>query len=180
MASILTLLPEGFEEIEAITPIDLWRRAGLTVTTAALADTIHVTGRSGLTLHADTPLAAVPADAAFDALFLPGGPGVKHLRTDARVRARVQALAVGEGWLLAICAAPTVLFDAGVLEGKRYTAHFSVASELPQLEAKERVVVDGRVITSRGAGTALDFALMVIRQMLGGAEADKVAVSICA
>jgi protein deglycase len=180
MAAILTLLPEGFEEIEAITPIDLWRRAGLTVTTAALADGIHVTGKNGITIHANTPLSAVPVEAAFDALFLPGGPGVKHLRADPRVRERVLAQVAAGGWVLAICAAPTVLADAGVLAGRHYTAHFSVAGELPELDATARVVVDGRVITSRGAGTAQDFALETIRQLLGAAEAEKVAVAISA
>jgi protein deglycase len=180
MPTILTLLAEGFEEVEAITPIDLWRRAGLTVTTAALADSMHVTGRSGITIHADTTLAAVSAGADFDVLFLPGGPGVKHLRADARVRPLVLAQAAANRWLVAICAAPTVLHDAGLLAGRRYTAHFSVAEELKELRADERVVVDGRIVTSRGAGTAIDFALEVIRQVLGRDEADKVAGSICA
>jgi protein deglycase len=180
MASILTILAEGFEEIEAVTPIDLWRRAGITVTTAALAENIHVAGRNGIVLHADTTLGAVPADAKFDVLFLPGGPGVKHLRADPRVRRWVLGQTEADRWLAAICAAPTVLHDAGLLTGRRYTAHFSVAEELKDLEANERVVVDQQIITSRGAGTAVDFALEVIRQLLSPAEADKVAGSICA
>ncbi len=180
MPTILTLLPEGFEEVEAVTPIDVWRRAGLTVTTAALGETMHVTGRNGITLHADTTLAQVPTEAEFDAVFLPGGPGVKHLRADSRVRQRVENQAKDGGWLFAICAAPTVLHDAGLLNNRRYTAHFSVASELPHILAESRVVVDGRIITSRGAGTALDFGLECIRQLLTPAEADKVAVGICA
>lgn len=180
MATILTILAEGFEEVEAITPIDLWRRAGIEVTTAAIGETIHVTGRNGITLHADTTLATVPADASFDALFLPGGPGVKHLRADARVRQRVLMQPAGRGWLLAICAAPTVLHDAGLLVGGRFTAHPSVAEELPEMRNDQRVVVDGRIITSRGAGTALDFGLEVVRRLVSPAEATKVAVSICA
>jgi protein deglycase len=180
MAHVLVILPEGFEEVEAITPVDLWRRAGLEVTTAALGDTMHATGRSGITIHADTTLAAMPADTTPDALFLPGGPGVKHLRADARVRERVQAQATAGRWLFAICAAPTVLHDAGLLAGRRYTAHHSVQDELPELRANEPVVVDGRLITSRGAGTALPFALETIRQLLGADKANEIAASICA
>lgn len=179
MATVLAILPEGFEEIEAVTPIDLLRRAGIDVTVAALAETIHVTGRSRITVHADTPLGTVAPDRPFDLLFLPGGPGVKHLRADARVRDRVLAQAAGPGWLAAICAAPTVLHDAGLLAGRRYTAHFSVAGELEEIRADEAVVVDGRIITSRGAGTALPFGLKLVEVLAGPEKAREIAASIC-
>ncbi|MCB1106118.1 MAG: DJ-1/PfpI family protein, partial [Cephaloticoccus sp.] len=84
MPAVLAILAEGFEEIEAITPIDLLRRAGLPVTVAALGESIHVTGRNGITLHADITLAQLPSAPA-DCLFLPGGPGVKHLRASPQV-----------------------------------------------------------------------------------------------
>lgn len=180
MATVLIILPEGFEEIEAITPLDLLRRAGAEVTTAALGETMHVTGRSGVTLHADTTLGAIAPDRTFDLLVLPGGPGVKHLRADARVRARAVAQAAGPGLLAAICAAPTVLFDAGLLAGRRYTAHSSVAGELTALLAHEAVVVDGRLITSRGAGTALAFALTLVRQLFSAEKEQEIVTSICA
>ena len=181
MPTVLALLAEGFEEIEANAPIDLLRRAGADVTVAALADTIHVTGRSGITQHADTTLAALEAAGprAFDCLFLPGGPGVKHLRADPRVRALVLRQHTAGGWLAAICAAPTVLHDAGLLAGRRYTAHFSVAGELTDILAGERVVADGRILTSRGAGTALDFGLLLIEKLFDPAKARDVAASIC-
>lgn len=179
MATVLTLLAEGFEEIEAIVPIDLLRRAGVEVTTAALADGIHVTGRSGITAHADTTLTAV-AGRDFDCVFLPGGPGVKHLRADPRVRELVLHQAQSGRWLAAICAAPTVLHDAGLLAGRRYTAHFSVANELPHILAAERVVTDGRIVTSRGAGTAQDFGLDLIAKLVSPEKAADVARAICA
>ncbi len=179
MPSVLVPLAAGFEEIEAVTPIDLLRRAGASVTVAALSDTLAVTGRCGLLLQADTTLAAV-ARAAPDCLLLPGGPGVKLLRADARVRALVAAQDRARRWLAAICAAPTVLLDAGVLPARRHTAHFSVAAELPSLLASERVVVDGHVITSRGAGTALDFGLELVRRLFSADQAAEVARSICA
>jgi 4-methyl-5(b-hydroxyethyl)-thiazole monophosphate biosynthesis len=179
MPTVLIILAEGFEEVEAITPIDLLRRAGAEVTVAALTEGIHVSGRSGITVHADTTLAAVEAR-DFDAVLLPGGPGVKHLRADPRVRSIVQRQARAQGWLAAICAAPTVLSDAGLLEGRRYTAHFSVAHELPHIRAEERVVVEGHLLTSRGAGTALDFGLLLIEKLFSAEKSAEVAKSICA
>lgn len=179
MPSVLAILAEGFEEVEAVTPIDLLRRAGAEVTVAALAEGIHVTGRSGITLHADTTLAAVEAR-TFDCLFLPGGPGVKLLRADPRVRALVLRHHQAGKWLAAICAAPTVLHDAGLLAGRRYTAHFSVATELPQIRSDERVVEDGHLLTSRGAGTALDFGLAVVGKLFGAEKALEISHSVCA
>ncbi|MEN9662552.1 MAG: hypothetical protein RL324_1501 [Verrucomicrobiota bacterium] len=178
MPNVLVILAEGFEEIEAVTPIDLLRRAGVEVTIAALAPGIHVTGRGGLTLHADTPLAAVE-HADFDCVFLPGGPGVKLLRADPRVAAIVRRHAAAGRWLAAICAAPLVLHDAGLLAGRKYTAHPSTAAELTALRADERVVEDGRLITSRGAGTAVDFGLFLVARLVSAAQSAEVARSIC-
>lgn len=179
MPTVLAILAEGFEEIEATAPIDLLRRAGAEVTVAALGDDIHVTGRSGLTLHAGTTLAAIGPQ-EFDCVFLPGGPGTRHLRADARVRALVTAQHAAGRWLAAICAAPTVLNDAGLLTGRRYTAHFSVADELPQLLSEERVVADGRLLTSRGAGTAVDFGLLLVEKLFSPEKAREIAAAICA
>ena len=181
MPSVLVILADGFEEIETVTPIDLLRRAGAEVTVATLGDGIHVTGRSGITLHADTTLAAAtttPRD--FDCIFLPGGPGVKHLRADPRVRALVMRQHAAGRWLAAICAAPTVLHDAGLLEGRRFTAHFSVAAELPTLLSNERAVVDGNLLTSRGAGTALDFGLQLVEILFSPEKSQELARAVCA
>ena len=179
MPTVLTLLAEGFEEIEALTVVDLLRRAGVEVTVASLSDQPHVTGRSSITVHADTSLAAVGPH-LFDLLFIPGGPGVKNLRADPRVATVVERHASADKWLAAICAAPTVLNASGLLEGRRYTAHFSVAGELPHILADERVVVDGRILTSRGAGTALDFGLLLVEKLVSADKARDIARSICA
>ena len=180
MPTVLAILAEGFEEIEATAPIDLLRRAGAEVTVAALADGIHVTGRSGLTMHADTTLTAVEAGGKqFDCVFLPGGPGVKHLRADPRVRAIVLRQQAAGRWLAAICAAPTVLHDAGLLSGRCYTAHFSVANELPAILAGEKTVADGNLLTSRGAGTALEFGLLLVEKLFAPEKAREVSESIC-
>lgn len=194
MPTVLVILPEGFEELEAVAPIDLLRRAGATVTVAALGDSLVVTGRNALTLHADTTLAAVLGNGAgndgglggnkkeklFDLLLLPGGPGVARLRADPRVREVVLNHHAADRWLAAICAAPTVLHDAGLLAGRRYTAHFSVAGELSAILADERTVADGRLLTSRGAGTAIDFGLLLVEKLFGSPKAAEIAKSICA
>src|SRR5215218_4786696 len=173
MPTVLTLLAEGFEEIEATAPIDLLRRAGADVVVAALEEGIHVTGKCGMTMHATTTLTAVEGK-PFDRVFLPGGPGTKHLRADPRVRARVLSQHAAGGWLAAICAAPTVLYDAGLLAGRRYTAHFSVAGELTDILANERVVVDGKLLTSRGAGTAVEFGLLLVEKLFSPEKAREV------
>ncbi len=170
---------DGFEELEAVAPIDLLRRAGAEVTLAALEREHRVTGRNGLVMQAETTLDAI-AGREFDMLFLPGGPGVKLLRADPRVRNLVQRYASAGRWIAAICAAPAVLHDAGLLAGRRYTAHFSVAGELPAILADERVVVDDRFITSRGAGTAVEFGLTMIDRLVSPAKAREVSAAICA
>jgi 4-methyl-5(b-hydroxyethyl)-thiazole monophosphate biosynthesis len=178
MSTVLVLLADGFEEIEAFTPVDLLRRAGVEVTLASLAEQPHVAGRCGITMHADAALSKI-GGRLFDMLFLPGGPGVKNLRADPRVDAIVRSHAAAGKWVAAICAAPTVLNAAGLLEGRRYTAHFSVAGELPNILADQRVVVDGKILTSRGAGTALDFGLLLVEKLVSAEKARDIARSIC-
>ena len=178
MPTVLVPLAEGFEEIEAFAPVDLLRRAGVDVTVASLAETRHATGRSGITAHADKTLAeAMGTD--FDLIFLPGGAGTKHLRADVRIRELVLKQHQAGRWLAAICAAPTVLNDCGLLAGRRYTAHFSVAAELPAILADERVVTDGKITTSRGAGTAVEFGLHLVSLISGPAKSTDVSKAIC-
>jgi 4-methyl-5(b-hydroxyethyl)-thiazole monophosphate biosynthesis len=179
MPTVLVPLADGFEEIEAFAPVDLLRRAGVEVTTASLNEGIHVTGRSGITVHADTTLATVPPGQAFDLLFLPGGAGVKHLRASPRVRELVLQQHAAGRWLAAICAAPTVLHDCGLLTGRRYTAHFSVAAELPAILAGEKVVTDGKITTSRGAGTGIDFGLHLIALLTSPDKSAETGKAIC-
>ena len=115
---------------------------------------------------------------AFDMLFLPGGPGVRALRAEARVVRCARAMHDAGRWVAAICAAPLVLHDAGVLGGKRFTAHFSVQDELPEALTDVPVVRDGRVITSRGAGTAVAFGLELVSVLVGPEVARRVGVEI--
>ena len=178
MATVLVLLADGFEEIEALAPVDLLRRAGIDVMVASLNENRHATGRSGITAHADAALSAVQAQ-DFDLVFLPGGAGVKNLRADGRVREIILRQHAAGRWLAAICAAPTVLNDAGLLSGRRYTAHFSVATELPAILADERIVTDGKITTSRGAGTAVEFGLHLVALLTSADKATEISKAIC-
>lgn len=150
---------------------------------AAVGEDRIVKGRSGISIVSDTLLTKVSAlsstgEPEFDALLIPGGPGVAQLREDGRA-AKLAAIYGGAGcWVAAICAAPVILSDAGLLANRRFTAHFSVMAELPQALREERVVVDGNLITSRGAGTALDFGLVIVRTLMGSQKMDEVAASI--
>jgi 4-methyl-5(b-hydroxyethyl)-thiazole monophosphate biosynthesis len=176
---VLCLLAPGFEEIETVTPIDLLRRAGAEVVVASLNGENAVTGRSKLTLLADAALADV-AGQDFDLLLVPGGPGVQALRADGRPAKLAREFSEAGKPVAAICAAPAVLKDANLLENKKFTAHFSVYEELPDALAQERVVLDGKILTARGAGTAVDFGLAVVRELFGADKSDEIARSIMA
>lgn len=183
MPTVLAILPEGFEELEAVAPIDILRRAGCSVTVAALGPARRVVGRNQLVLEADTLLSDLPSPSAsdfapFDCLLLPGGPGVQHLRASSIVRELVARHHAAGKLIAAICAAPAVLHDAGLLAGRRYTAHPSVANELPAILADKRVVRDGNILTSRGAGTALDFGLALVAALVSPEKSAEIAASI--
>jgi protein deglycase len=174
---VLCLLTDGFEEVEAVTPIDLFRRAKVEVVIASLHK-LTVTGRCGIQLVADNHLADLDPS-SFDLLLIPGGPGVGDLRADGRAaKLAAEFFAAGKS-VAAICAAPLVLMDAGLLEGRRFTAYHSVRAELGG-GLDDRVVIDGNLITSRGAGTAMDFALALIAHLASQAIADEVAADIMA
>ncbi len=170
MIKILVLLAEGFEESEAIVPIDVWRRAGFDVTTMALQGT-QVTSSHHITVLADRPF---DPEVDFDVLFLPGGGvGTENLRQDPRVIDLIMRAHVDHKWLTAICAAPTVLGAAGVLANKWVTSHPTMKDSETLNGAfyrEDPVVIDGKIITSRGVGTALTFAFAVAEKF--GVEFD--------
>jgi len=175
----LVILAEGFEEIEVVTPVDILRRAGFEVTIASSGDGIHVTGRNGLTVHADTTLPAIE-NTPFECVLVPGGPAVNRLKEDPRVIAVLRKQHDSNGWIAAICAAPVVLEKAGILMGRRFTAHFSVSADLPTALLAERSVTDGRLITSRGAGTALEFGLLIVEKLVSPEKSLEIARAIFA
>lgn len=176
MANVLVPLAQGCEELEAITVIDLLRRAGIHVVTAGLDDR-PVTASRGCVLIPDTSLDAVLQD-DFDMIVLPGGlPGADHLKNDPRIIELVQKMSNNNKFTAAICAAPRVLVQAGVLDGRRVTSFPGAidAAAVPGLDyVDEPVVTDGKVITSRGPGTAMDFALQLIEVLAGSKQREEV------
>lgn len=171
MKRVLCILENGFEEIEAVIPIDLLRRAGVEVVMAGVSG-MGVVGKCGMRFRAD----ALLGDAAggdYDALFLPGGPAVEKLRGNGDVIELIRRFHSEGKLIAAICAAPLLLKDAGLIDGKRITAHFSTEAELPG-NTGERLENDGHFLTSRGAGTAMDFGLELVTILCGKAVADEV------
>ncbi len=169
MKRVLVPLAEGFEELEAVTLIDVLRRAGLEVVVASLGDS-PVAGSHGIRIAADTPLAAL-VEQEFDMIAMPGGmPGAEHLKKDARIAALVQRLHAQGKPVAAICAAPMVLEAAGVLDGRRATSYPGFLKGASKVTVVNEAVVNDRgVITSRGPGTALDFALTLVAELAGDA-----------
>ncbi|MEN8213783.1 MAG: DJ-1 family glyoxalase III [Pseudomonadota bacterium] len=169
MKRVLIPLAQGCEELEAVTLIDLMRRAGIEVITAGL-DAQPVTASRGVRLIPDVLLDDV-LEQEFDMLVLPGGlPGADHLDDDRRIHALLKKTAQSGRYTAAICAAPKVLAHAGLLDGRRATSYPGVidAMALPTTTLSEdAVVTDGRVVTSRGPGTAMEFALTLIAHLLG-------------
>jgi 4-methyl-5(b-hydroxyethyl)-thiazole monophosphate biosynthesis len=167
----LVPLADGFEEIEAVTIVDVLRRASIEVVTAALAAS-PVRGSHGITVSADVRLDDVLGE-EFDAVVLPGGmPGSRTLRDDMRVLGIVKDASRKNKLVAAVCAAPIVLEAAGVLAGRRATSY--PGNELSSARyVEERVVVDGQLVTSRGPGTALEFALALVEKLVSPEAADK-------
>ena len=176
MPKVLIPLAQGCEELEAITVIDLLRRAGIEVITAGLDDR-PVTASRGVRITPDTTLETVLED-AFDLVVLPGGlPGADHLDNDPRIKALLVQQVQSDKKVAAICAAPKVLASAGLLENKRATAYPDTLENLylPHTEVSSiNLLVDGNVTTSRGPGTAMDFALNLIEQLVGKDKRDEV------
>ena len=174
MKTALVLFAAGSEELEAVTVVNILRRAGVTVTLAGLSEGA-LKGSRGITLQPDTTLDAVLND-DFDMLVLPGGmPGTRHLQADARVLKLAQDMAKRGRYVTAICAAPMVLATAGLLAGKRATCYPTCLDEFPSVQLQTTAVVeDGKLITSRGPGTAMDFALTLAERLTGKARRDEV------
>lgn len=176
MVRVLIPLAEGFEELEAVTIIDLLRRAGVGVVTAGLKPG-PVTGSRRTVLVPDTELDAV-IDETFDMIVLPGGlPGAQHLNDDERIHRLLQRQAADGRYTAAICAAPKVLADAGLLDGKSATSYpgVLVGEAFPRVRVLDRpVVVDGKLITSRSPGTAMDFALQLIESLIDASCREQV------
>jgi 4-methyl-5(b-hydroxyethyl)-thiazole monophosphate biosynthesis len=167
MAKVLVPLANGCEEMEAVTIIDLLRRAGIEVVTAGLKPGI-VTASRGVQLVPDVSLDVALQD-DYDMVVLPGGmPGATHLKDDARIIELLKKMAAAGRYTAAICAAPMVLAEAGILNGKQATSYPGFLDTVPDVTLSSAAVVqDGKVLTSRGPGTAMDFALALVEVLTG-------------
>lgn len=174
--SAVVVLAEGFEEMEAVISIDMLRRAGIEVVTAALGEDTLVTGSRHIPLKADVSLKDV--ELIPDALVLPGGlPGAGNLAESELVNKFIKSCAEQKKIIAAICASPAyVLTRAGVLSGKKATCYPGDERRFAKdvKYVKEDVVVDGNVITSAGPGTAFYFALAIIQALAGIEAANKI------
>jgi 4-methyl-5(b-hydroxyethyl)-thiazole monophosphate biosynthesis len=171
MPHAITVLADGFEEIEAVTYIDLLRRAGVDVTILGL-NGIEVRGAHGLWVRADMPFSEFSGE--FDAVVLPGGgPGTNNLAADEALLNLIRLANANDKLCAAICAAPTVLALAGALDNKKATCYPGCENRMSgALPVEDAVVVDGNVITSRAVGTAIPFALELV-EALAGEEAAR-------
>ena len=170
---------DGFEEIEGLTVVDMFRRAGIPIQTVSISDSLTVTGSHDIKVQADCLLADFDFNTV-EMLILPGGmPGTTNLsKCEPLCDALMQFSRQGR-YLAAICAAPSVFAKLGFLQGRRATSYPSFMDKLDGAETTEdRVVVDGNVTTSRGLGTAIDFALSLIAQLCGNEKAEEIADSV--
>jgi 4-methyl-5(b-hydroxyethyl)-thiazole monophosphate biosynthesis len=175
-------LADGFEEIEAITPIDILRRAGAEVKTAGVGKR-EITGRSNITVTADIEVSEIKLDSELRMIILPGGmPGVDNLYASDKVREAVSYAAENDVFIAAICAAPSIPGKMNLLKGKRAVCYPGFEKFLEGAEISSDSVVtdgaDGKYITAKGAGVSLEFALKLVEILCGEAEAEKIRKAI--
>ena len=176
---IYMFLANGFEEIEALLPLDLMRRAGLEVRTVGVGG-LDITGSHGITVKADM-LDTDLSDSAPECVILPGGmPGTKNLDASAVVHKALDDALASEALICAICAAPMVLGKRGILCGKNATCFPGFEEYLEGATVGGRVVRDGRVITAIGMGAALEFGIEIVAALLGRDAADKLFAAVLA
>ena len=178
MKRVVVPLAQGFEEIETVTVVDILRRAGVSVLLAGVeagAPPATIEGRTGIKLVPDLGIAEVRAS-DFDMIVLPGGlKGTQTLQKDQHVARLLLAMKEDDRYIAAICAAPTILAANRMIAGRRLTSHPSVKDQLAgALYEEGRVVVDGRLVTSRGPGTAMEFAMALVEILEGRPKMEEV------
>ncbi len=177
---VIVLLVDGFEEAEAVVPIDIMRRAGMEVSMLAVGDSKLVKGSHGITIVADGLLDEADTSMAH-LLLLPGGPGTKSLEQSTTVKELVTRFAKGDRWIAAICAAPMIPGELGLLQGHQATCYpgYELHLKGAKLMTKE-VVVSGKMITACGAGVAFQFGFEIVSQLKGRDAAHEVAKKMMA
>ena len=175
MKKIAIFFAEGYEEIEALTVVDLCRRAGIWVDMVSVTDSLQVTGAHGIPVVMDKMLAEVEFD-TLDMLVLPGGmPGTRNLEQVPLLMEQVKAFAAAGKYIAAICAAPSVFGHLGLLEGKNACCYPGFEEELTGANVMfHPCEADGNIITSRGMGCAIDFSLKIIEKLENDDTASKI------
>jgi len=174
------LLADGFEEVEAITPVDYLRRAGIEVTAVSISDSLTVSGRwTGIKLIADMTMADLNKNGidGYDAVIIPGGmPGASNLAASAETGALLKEMAASGKVIAAICASPAVVLSPlGIIKGKSFTCYPGMEEKVSDAKWSDASVVkDGNIITSRAAGTAGEWAMAIIETLLDKAAAKKI------
>ncbi len=179
MSKVFIFMAEGHEEIEALTVVDLLRRAGIEIEMVSITSNSLVPGSHGITTVCDKLIEQINFDEA-DMLVLPGGmPGTLNLGLCQSLMEQIHKFdAAGKG-LAAICAAPTVFGKAGLLQGKKATCYPGMEGDLQgAIVSADNVCHDGHIITSRGMGTAIPFALEIVRTFQGDEAAEKLGKSV--
>lgn len=179
MKKTAILFANGYEEVEALTVVDLLRRAKIGCEILSVADSGQVTGSHGISIGADRNFSGTDFS-QYDGVILPGGmPGTTNLAADERVLALLRSFAAAGKLTAAICAAPTVLAKAGLLDGKKAVCYPGMEEQLTGAKVSfDPVAVDGTVITSRGLGTAIPFALSIVQYFEGRERAEALASSV--
>lgn len=179
MSKVYIFLADGFEDIEGLTVVDLMRRADIDIRTVSIKDTKEVTTSHGIPLLTDCIFAEADFSDA-DMLVLPGGmPGTRYLGAYKPLTDLLSDFYNKGGKVAAICAAPSVFAQLGFLKGRKATSYPSFMDKLDGAQTTtDPVVVDGNVTTSRGLGTAIDFALSLISQLAGEEKAQEIAESV--
>jgi 4-methyl-5(b-hydroxyethyl)-thiazole monophosphate biosynthesis len=176
---VYVFLADGFEEIEAICPIDILRRGNVKVVTVGVTGKT-ITGSHGIPFTADMEIGEIDPKAPFDMVVLPGGmPGTDNLQSNEMVKAFVRTALANRKYIGAICAAPKILGAMGILSGVKATCYPGYEAELKgAVLAKESVVTDGEIITAKGAGVALEFGFELLAALTDRATAGKIAASM--
>jgi len=179
MSKVYIFLAPGFEEIEAGTPADILRRAGIQVDFVSIDDSDYVTGARGITFKADAKFSDIDKDGA-DILVLPGGmPGTTNLKNFNPLMELVKDYNSRGKRIAAICAAPTIFGGLGLLNGKKAVCYPGMEDGLTgAITSETSVVTDGNITTSRGMGTAIDFSLELLSILTDEAEADSMASKV--
>lgn len=176
---IYVFLANGFEEVEALAPVDMLRRAKLDVTTVGVTGKT-VTGSHGIPLTADITAEELNIGADMEMIVLPGGmPGTLNEEASPAVQAAIDYCTANDRWIGAICAAPSILGHKGLLKGKTAVCYTGFEKELTGAQiGNTGVVTDGKIITARGAGVAVDFGLALVGALAGAETQAQIRASI--